>query len=802
MQTRVYIDDDLYLDGTILYDGEREIKLGDPCFGRMLRFMVDNAEQDFSRNELYQGCFPGKKMTVDYDDRVDRIIQRLRGRHKKLKDCITTTKKGYIFHLPLRLKPDGAYMVPQYHIKREDVLEELMKWAFVTGNCFLIYGPPGMGKTELARDFAWQYSKVFRIYRNVFTVCYSKSLKHTVATIRTQGHTSVSPQYEDFLEKLKEMRKQGKLLLIVDNMDITPEAFAKDQEILEDLCGLDIQILFTSRNALTPWFDGISLELKPMGQEMLDYLFRSAAGTCCLESKERIIRLIREGLQDNTYLTVLSGKLLRRLESFDVLENALLNEGVETIRESVSIKKDGRFCDGMLMEHIQTLYSLSNLDEGQKELLSAMCLMPSGSMECRTFMDRAYGRGRERDEAERVLAVLEDSFWVVRSGAEGKLHPMVRDLILRELQVGRPFRAYVEATSRALYSREYEASLLTQLHFANTAWAVIEKRKLVIPETAFLLAQIASTWDTLTDYELSFAWSMRAIPLLDKVERQKLDAEKLHWLSLCYNVVGYALGHAREAVKAVAAVAAKHALENAEALTEQGLQHSSLTQETEEDLLVLRSKIHSNQAASCINTGDYAEAARRHRMVLSEREKLWECYRKEEYRELMAAAYKNIGTAQFYLAKQDLLDSWENHSRAMEIHSEESTKSEAYFIALHRAIGSFLRILEMSGDKEIRKRYLCTREELLLRLLLQQRDALKYLMEELPLAGEIRSGYDNACRILYHACQMGICSGDFLDAADQIWSLQYHIAEELRPDLQKKITKAIHPFLILLDKMR
>lgn len=800
MQERDYIDSNLYLIGEKLYDKENAIELGQPRYGKMLRYLYDHSDTDLSCWELYRHSIGERSRESDYVERVREIARSLWKKHEKLKEYIRPTKKGYIFLPPLRLKPDGDRVLLPYYVKREQEQEELLKRAFAGQNCFLIYGPPGMGKTELAGMFAREYTQVLRLYRNVFTVRYEKNLEHTITTIRTEGHTKTSPRYEEFLEKLEEEARRGKILLIVDNMDITPEVFAGDQQVFEDLRRLEkVHVLFTSRNALDAWFDGIRMELKSMEPDRLYYLFCRIASGQCTESKDRVTRLIREALLDNTYLTVLCGKLLHRLGSFDILENALLKEGADTLRENISVQKDNQTRSGTLIDHIKPLYVLSNLNGMQKALLSALCLVPTGGMERRTFLDRAAGNGGKWAEAEQALAGLEDSFWVIRSGTEVKLHPMVREIVRKELVAGRPFRSYVEATARALYSREYENKLLPQLHLADAAWTVIEKQKTEIPETAFLAAQIASTWDTLRDYQASFAWSERALPLLDKVERRTRDAEGLHWLALCYNVTGFALTHTKTEE---AASLAKKALQTAEALVEQGLQHPSLTGKTEEDLLVLRTKIRSNLAARCLSVGDYEEAARRHEAVLAEREILWQSYGKEKYRELVAASHKNIGTAQFYLAKQVLTDSWKNHGRATDIYAEEDIQSESYVVAFHRSMGSLLRLLDMSEEKAIRDLCFCTREELLLQLLRRQREVLGYMMAELPLAGEIRNGYDNACRILYHALQKGICTGELMDVADQIWSLQYRLPEDLNPELREKIRTTIYPALLLLDKLR
>ena len=79
MQTRVFIDESLYLLGDELYEGNTKIDLGGTREGgnrfiRTLRTLATNPGQDFSLDELYRKSNPGKTREVDFMSEMKKNI--------------------------------------------------------------------------------------------------------------------------------------------------------------------------------------------------------------------------------------------------------------------------------------------------------------------------------------------------------------------------------------------------------------------------------------------------------------------------------------------------------------------------------------------------------------------------------------------------------------------------------------------------------------------------------------------------------------------------------------------------------
>lgn len=792
MGERIYIDSSLFLENDVLHDSGKLIPVGELRHKKTLRYLLENADTDCSCYDLYKSCFRSKKRESDAEGRVREVIQQLWKAHETLDRCIQQTQSGYVFRMPLQLKPDFVretmlmsmvFKPCSFHERREDVLADMMSRAFQDRNYFLIYGAPGIGKTELAWDFAGKCCKERGRYRYVLSVKYEKSLAETITTLKTENTKKTKDQLADYLKKLEELQKQGQVLLIVDNMDIDTEAFLPDQELCMQICNMGIHVLFTSRFRQGVFFDGASIELHPMQIDSLRSVFIKSSSGRCNVSETRLDRLLEEGLHRNTYLTVLAGKLMDYRADFSILENALLKEDgdAQEIPYPVFAEKDGLVKKDTLMNHFKSLYHLSTVSAFQQKMMWALCLVPLAGMDREAFLKRAFRDAGDREKARMELDRLIDSFWVIRSNFDTVcMHPMVRSMILKEIKSSSAIRSYVDSTARELYNPEYDPNLMPQLVLANTAYGVIERQKLNLPETAFLVAQIASTWDTLTDYEKSCYYGMEALRLLDAVDHRHLSVSDLHWRAVCYNVVGYAMNHTRTEE---ATAASKQALERAESLVEEALQQPA-TEEENKKLLLLRSKIHGNHAARCINAGQYEEALSRHRKVLEDREALCMRYG-NDYRENVAVSHKNIGTVQHYVAKKNLMDSYDSHCKAVNLYRNRSKKikGDQQCVAIHRAIGSMLRVIEMSGDVEFEKAYHVPVEEKLLQLLFDEIKVMQYLVEKAPLVNELRNGFENACKILYLAHQKGICSGELSSGAETIRAMQFRIPEEKRRKL-------------------
>lgn len=740
------ISNDLFFDGNNLIENGNVISLGsgENNSVELLALLLQNRGDLVTFQQLFSALFPsGDKQSI-YD-----ALDFLKSRCPALKDCIQSVRgKGYklVSQGTLQLKPqyirgvaDGAGLFSRcaYHKQRPE-LEWLLQTAFTETNAFAICGSPGMGKTELARNFvhACCTGASSRLSYNyvIFTTYHKSGLKATVEQLPADSACSAAERYRLVMAALRSWGSSA--LLVIDNADLASDSLCDGCAEYADLLSSGCHILFTSRRSLDHCPGLRCLELEPLGTEQLKTLFREAAGAGWQGDDLLLTRLIEIYLQKNTYLVLLSAGLMKSL-SLEELVDAFSVTG--EISESSAVTKqykDGRCQDSdTLMGHFRRLYDLHSLTQQQQELLLLLAFLPIDGMEHGRFFERAFPRNR-RVQAQITFAELAEQHWAFRRDRRVCLHPMVKELVLElsEKYLTAGVSCYLHSTVDKLSHIHFSPDLLPDLAAGCAAYDVIALWDCNSFAAARLTAQIASVYDTLTDRLNAFSYGRDAVNRLDRINPQRLSRQDRYRMADSYNVSAYAISHYE---KGEQHRMAEDALFRADRLLEQLLCQPESPEE-QEACQILRTKVAGNLGACYHTVGDYRKSLAIHQENLAYRLSLQETY-PGKHAPLVASAHKAVATEYFYLSRREgraenLRNSLAHHRQSVTLYRQLGQDWQLELcIAVNRLVGTGLQLMALDPAMldVAPEQFVCDAMAAL-------EESMDYLSGIVPITGELR----------------------------------------------------------------
>ena len=733
----------LFFDGLNLIEDGQLYPLGkrENALTRILSVLLQNLGQAVSVETLYQAAFSRYHKTTDYKKTVQQRISQLYKLCPPLKSCIHACASGqYLLDSPgiLQLLPQfirgvtdggGLFARCACHQQRSQ-LQMLLETAFTETNAFAICGSPGMGKTELARDFiracCTDPALPQRLqYRYVIFTTFHKDLKATVENLPAVSACSAAERYR---LALGELRQRGKeLLLVIDNAELSPEVLRVHNQTYQDLLGTGCHILLTCRRDLDHCPGLRYMELEPLDTAQLKALFRKSAGEDWRDDDALLTTLIETCLQKNTYLVLLAGGLMRSISLEELVSDFSVTGELSDNPAVTRHYKDGRCQESdTLMGHFRRLYNLQALDREQKILLLLLALLPTEGADIHQFFTQAYPK-EQQVAARAVFDELEDRNWVFLRFRRVRLHPMIRELVLdrTDANLNSYMQPYLHCLGDKLSHIHFSPALLEALAAGCAAYEAVTAREFVSFATVRLTAQIASVYDTLDDELNAYSYGRKAKVQLDLIDPDALTRQERFLLADCYNVSGCAVSHYQRGEQHAVA---EGALQRARELVQQLLQQPESPEE-QEACCVLLTKIHGNLGACYHIIGEHRTALAIHQENLQYRIHLQQRY-PGKHPELIPAAHKAVATEYFYLAKtenreENLRLSLANHQKAVSAYRQLGPDwLLEHCLAVNRLVGTGVQLLQLgsllpetsapqfvaeaTAALEANMRYLCT----------------------------------------------------------------------------------------------
>lgn len=347
--------------------------------------------------------------------------------------------------LELSTLAEGAFVGRRRELRElEDALAE-------GSNPIVLYGFPGMGKTELAIKFGQEQSS----WSNVYFVRFAGSFQKTITGPIADAFSDYSkylptgqPKPEDqvcreVLQLLAQCARDD--ILIIDHADSPSGIFAELRtEEYHRLCALPMHLLLTTRSERDDV--GQWVEVGPLADVDLFKLMTHRRSF----SRERLLPLL-EAVGRNTLMVELMTRTME--ESWQEITPEVLLDALETGSGAqmplITTNYDRGSRRARLHGHLKALFDLSGMGNDEVTVLCCATLLSSGGIDVLPFKNAL------REEPERPRSGLSGLFrapqpsgrmeqsalsrltrigWLTVSGQLLRIPPLVRELCRSELK--------------------------------------------------------------------------------------------------------------------------------------------------------------------------------------------------------------------------------------------------------------------------------------------------------------------------------------------------------------------------------
>jgi len=235
-------------------------------------------------------------------------------------------------------------------------------------------GIGGIGKSELAKHFAYQYEKeydaiIFAPFVNDIQMMIADDIFVPICNFSQYPEEKPEEYFARKMRKLAELCDK-RILMIVDNLDTT------EDPNMDHLFRLGCKMLVTTRMDFSDVYPEMQLNLGVLENplEVFHEYYKKPVSDEEQKSVDEIIDIVC----GHTMTVELLAKQMMagRVKPQKMLEK-LKNGGIsESGKEKVRTAKDGNLAMQNTYGHIQALFDLSELDEDEKYVLANLSLIP------------------------------------------------------------------------------------------------------------------------------------------------------------------------------------------------------------------------------------------------------------------------------------------------------------------------------------------------------------------------------------------------------------------------------------------
>jgi len=368
----------------------------------LLHSYPTNADSDDAKLTAEILCFSMERTFVKRDTKVQKLLSS---------GSLSPVLQDFVL--------DGGIPKPcRTFCGREQELEALHAQLVEQGKVFL-YGIAGIGKSELAKAYAWQHRKD---YTNILHLLYPGDLKQMIVDMDFMDDQPDEDDAERFRRHNRFLRAlKEDTLLIIDNFN----TIAAKDELLSVVLKYRCRILFTTRSQFE---QASAMQLTEISDKQALLGLVAEFYTKADQQPELMEQII-----DTVHSHTLAVELAARLLENGILEpNALLfrlqMEHAALSTDTVRIQKDGQLQKATYYGHIHTLFCLYTLSAEQQEIMRCLSVVPIFGIRGRLF-----GLWLGLRNMDAVNDLVEMGFIQMCSGVIA-LHPMVQEISVIDMK--------------------------------------------------------------------------------------------------------------------------------------------------------------------------------------------------------------------------------------------------------------------------------------------------------------------------------------------------------------------------------
>lgn len=316
-----------------------------------------------------------------------------------------------------------------HFIGRNRELKEL-KENIKSNKCVFLHGMGGIGKSEIAKKYANIHKED---YDKIVFVKYESNLEQLIISDSKINITNLFRNHKDgaiendkeFFERklglLKQIADKSRVLLIIDNFDTD-----SDEHIEEFLQG-NYDIIFTTRNDWSHLGNPV-IEINAMeNEEDLVALFtQNYQVPRYIQTEQEEIKNIIKLLDGHTLAIELVAKYMQRGRKSPKQMFEILKE--KGITPDIAGNINYQFQSNTIYNYIKTLFDLSKINDGEKEVLRNLAMFSISEIEFSIFMDLC------KFDDGFIIDDLIKKNWILHNWETDtiSLHPLIKDVVINE----------------------------------------------------------------------------------------------------------------------------------------------------------------------------------------------------------------------------------------------------------------------------------------------------------------------------------------------------------------------------------
>ena len=311
---------------------------------------------------------------------------------------------------------------------REDVLEEIHNRFQNSGNVLFLYGIGGIGKTQIAKQYAKMHKND---YDTIIYATYNGSIKDEIMaetpftiepavnryTLSDGTKESDEAFFNRKLEKIQKLSTE-RTLIILDNFDV------EEDENLPLLMNGRYRLLITTRFDFSRFYPTVRINPIVSMESLKEIFMKNYQGYDVEEDDPNLVDLI-ELVNRHTYtIELLAQHMENSGQTPGDMIAALKERGITSLDEEI---RNSDMKAQIAYKNLLKMFEVFSLNEEERQILMYLSFMPTEGVDVKNFKKWADLK------STKILKNLENRSWIIRNTDGIAVHPIISEVIKHEI---------------------------------------------------------------------------------------------------------------------------------------------------------------------------------------------------------------------------------------------------------------------------------------------------------------------------------------------------------------------------------